>query len=76
MATPRKSEEGHEKKILHTQFDESHTENLEKWIDSMDSKLPPLKNFILPSGGLAASSLHVGITYLLNLYSQNNMQES
>ena len=60
MATPRKSEEGHEKKIEHTHFDVSHVDDLEKWIDHMESELPPLKNFILPSGGLAASTLHVG----------------
>jgi cob(I)alamin adenosyltransferase len=48
-----------EQKLSRVHFDQSHVEKLESWIDEIDSQLPPLRNFILPSGGLAASQLHV-----------------
>lgn len=35
---------------------------LEKWIDSANEKLQPLKSFILPGGSVAAAQLHVART--------------
>lgn len=37
----------------------ANTALLEGWIDELEVALPPLRNFILPGGGVAAASLHV-----------------
>ena len=66
VATPRKSGDEQEKKIQHTQFDPKTVADLEKWIDHMDTILPPLKNCFLPSGGLAASQLPLGNEFQTN----------
>ena len=69
VATPRvpisqsESEEDLEKelrKVKRTEFEKEHAEEVEKWIDQITEMLPELKNFILPSGGMAAAHLHVG----------------
>lgn len=57
VAVPRSS--SMEAKKLRTDFDDQHLESLEAWIDKLDAQLPPLKNFILPSGGLCSSQLHI-----------------
>lgn len=38
---------------------ESEIKELEENIDSLSAQLDPLRNFIIPSGGLAASHLHL-----------------
>lgn len=60
IATPRKS--SRPEQLERALFSPDFTTQLEQWIDTMDDQLPPLKNFILPSGGLAASQLHVART--------------
>ncbi|TPX36306.1 cob(I)yrinic acid a,c-diamide adenosyltransferase [Synchytrium microbalum] len=52
IATPRSTENDLKK-------DASLVTELESWIDELDDTLPPLRNFILPSGGRAASAIHV-----------------
>jgi len=43
-------------------FPESKIEKLEKLIDKIEEKLPPLKNFILPGGSHGACALHMART--------------
>ncbi|XP_078733129.1 corrinoid adenosyltransferase MMAB-like isoform X2 [Lampetra fluviatilis] len=57
VATPRSS--ARDAHLQRTKFDESVVAELEGWIDGYTSQLPPLTNFILPSGGRCAAALHV-----------------
>ncbi|KAI8141174.1 Adenosylcobalamin biosynthesis, ATP:cob(I)alamin adenosyltransferase-like protein, partial [Fennellomyces sp. T-0311] len=59
IATPR--EQSNEQRLARTAFDAEgkHVAQLEHWIDAMDTELPRLTQFILPSGGRASASLHV-----------------
>ncbi|KAF9982140.1 hypothetical protein BGZ75_006487 [Mortierella antarctica] len=56
IATPRN--DASESQLRNTLFDEGHIDKLEGWIDTLDSQLPPLRNFILPSGGESSIFLH------------------
>ncbi|KAJ3373208.1 hypothetical protein GGF31_001200 [Allomyces arbusculus] len=58
IATPRQASADAPYKLEKTAFDPEHVARLESWIDQLDAQLPPLTNFILPSGGLAATHLH------------------
>jgi cob(I)alamin adenosyltransferase len=43
-------------------IDTTDIERLERRLDALNEDLPPLKDFILPGGGLAASSCHLART--------------
>ena len=57
IATP--SQNANEARLRRVAFSSTHVEELEAWIDEMDTQLPELRNFILPSGGMSASLLHL-----------------
>ena len=61
VATPRDTPDSIEK-LKKTVFSEQHTANLEKWIDDITANLSPLQGFVLPSGGLSATALHISRT--------------
>jgi cob(I)alamin adenosyltransferase len=58
IATPRSKAEQSQLDRL-ANFDSCLIEELESWIDRYDHELPILKNFILPSGGKCASTIHL-----------------
>ena len=41
------------------QLDVGDTEEIEHWIDCMDSQLPKLKSFVIPGGSTASAQAHV-----------------
>lgn len=57
VATPADSSS--QSKLARVAFPSSATAEVEGWLDGLDDQLPPLRNFILPSGGKAASHLHM-----------------
>lgn len=59
VATPASSSS--EKQLERVRFgdDGESVLALEEWMDELDKELPPLRNFILPSGGPAAAALHL-----------------
>ncbi|XP_040540633.1 corrinoid adenosyltransferase isoform X1 [Gallus gallus] len=56
IATPLSS--AREAHLKRTSFSEEPILELEKWIDRYSEQLPPLRAFILPSGGKSSAALH------------------
>eukprot|EP00505_MAST-04D_sp_SCG-Rhode-Island_P004914 Stramenopile-MAST_4_protein_4914 len=59
IATPKTSTSTTEEAQRKTRFSVSNVEEVEGWIHEYTEKLPDLTNFVLPTGGRAAVSLHV-----------------
>ncbi|XP_034396644.1 corrinoid adenosyltransferase [Cyclopterus lumpus] len=60
IATPRST--ARESHIKKTTFTAQPIADLENWIDKFTEELPPLTNFILPSGGKGSAALHLART--------------
>lgn len=56
VATPRDTRS--RAKLQRTAFDQRHVDRLETFIDGLESQLPKLTTFILPSGGKRAMAFH------------------
>jgi len=52
IATPAQTSS--EEKKEYTRFPAAFTQKVEEWIDEIDGQLPPLTNFVIPSGGLSS----------------------
>jgi ATP:cob(I)alamin adenosyltransferase len=46
------------KKKAYTEFSSTHTSVIEQWIDEVDGTLPPITNFVIPSGGMSSTYLN------------------
>jgi cob(I)alamin adenosyltransferase len=46
----------------HAAVFDADIDRLERWLDGFNAELPPLKDFILPGGGLAAAHCHLART--------------
>ncbi len=60
VATPRTRAAA--AKLNKTRFDPESVEQLEHWIDEMETHIPPLNHFILPGGHPSGAMLHLSRT--------------